>query len=169
MFCLESVEAARDCVHTAIPVLQLVAGLVGLGTFAFIAVLHWTIRSLKNQMKSWEERVVTAEREASQANEGKRLAEDAKAGDEALALDRAAQVRGLHAHTVNLEESLRLSDDETKKQLATLSNRLARLQGKLGSALRATEYNDIATLEQIAGFWSQEATFTQQYTQCLAE
>jgi hypothetical protein len=153
MFCLSSLESARDCVHAAIPLLQLVTGLVGLGTFAFIAVLHWTIRNLNTQLRSWEERVVTAEREASQANEGKRLAGEAKVGYEALALDRAAQIKELQAQALSLEKSLRLGEDETKREVAALSNRLARLQGKIGSALRATEYAGIATIEQIAGFW----------------
>ena len=143
--------------HAAIPLLQLVAGLVGLGTFAFIAVLHRTIRNLNTQLRSWEERVVTAEREASQANEGKGLAGEAKVGYEALALDRAAQIKELQAQALSLEKSLRLGEDETKREVAALSNRLARLQGKIGSALRATEYAGIATIEQIAGFWSREA------------
>ena len=168
MFCLSSVESARDCVHAAIPLLQLVTGLVGLGTFAFIAVLHRTIRNLNTQLRSWEERVVTAEREASQANEGKRLAGEAKVGYEALALDRAAQIKELQAQALSLEKSLRLGEDETKREVAALSNRLARLQGKIGSALRATEYAGIATIEQIAGFWSREAQLAQRYLQGLA-
>jgi len=151
-------------VHTVIPVVELIAGLVGLGTFAFIAALHWTIKTLKKQLQSWEDRVKAAEKETGHAKEAMRFAEEAKSGFETLAQDRAAQVKGLQNYLRKLEENTRLNG-ESKKEVTEISHRAAVLQGKLNAALKATQYDEIVTLDKISSFWCRAAHIKQDYTQ----
>jgi cellulose biosynthesis protein BcsQ len=78
------------------------------------------------------------------------------------------QIQGLQAHARKLEERFRLSDDEVKNQLGELSERVAILQGKLGDALRFTEYKDIVEIDKVMSFWLRTTQLQQHYTQGLA-
>jgi cellulose biosynthesis protein BcsQ len=143
------------------PVLSFLASIFGLGTFAYIGLLHWLVKGLRKQLKAWKARVETAERTA-------RLAHEARTAFEMLAQDRASQIQGLQVHARKLEERFRLSDDEATKQLGELSERVAILQGKIGMALRVTAYEDIVEINKVMNFWSRSAQLQQMYTQGLA-
>ncbi len=152
MFCsIDSVESAKDCLHSVTPFIELAAGIFGLGTFAFIANLHWGLKKLRGHMAG---QITAARKDLDQAREEKRLAESHVITAESLALERAKEPARLQVQIEALSILVKQKDDELGVRAGQLTLDLAREQGRIENALNATAYEEDMATEDVGSFWS---------------
>ena len=150
---LEVVEPLNAIFYPVQPILSLIASLFGLGTFAFIARLHWALRSLRDQAANREQKLRELEKNLKDKTE--------------LAVERGKLQERLKLDNEDLKALLNTSQDDARRKAATLGEKLTILEDKLGSALDSTSYMEESTGDPVR-FWAKPATRWDKYTEQLA-
>lgn len=167
---VEYIARLNEIIKPALPVVEFVAGVFGLGTFAFIAILHWSLRKLRRQMEFWEREVKRAKEEAAQAREDRRRAEENALVCKELADERAKEPERLEDEIRNLVSLLDQNEVQARATAADLTVKLASLEAKICGALDLTAYPEVtATATQSVGkFWARPACKLESYSQDIA-
>jgi cellulose biosynthesis protein BcsQ len=165
---VESIARLNEIIKPAIPVMEFVAGLFGLGTFAFIALLHWSLKKLRRQMEFWEKEVKRAKEDAAQAEEYRRRADENAAVCKELADERLREPERLQSEIKNLASLLDQNDVEARATAASLTIKLASIESKVYRALEATAYPEVTDNQTVGKFWLRSASRWDTYSQDIA-
>jgi cellulose biosynthesis protein BcsQ len=150
----------NDLVHPVQPILSFVASIFGLGTFAFIALLHWALKTLRDQMKA-------REGELKDEKRGRLEAEKSRDTAVQLAEERAKEPGRLRRENEELKGIINRSHDDARQRAAELGEEVDALRAKLDSPLNITAYPQSKS-EDAIGFWSRSALKWESYTEQLA-
>jgi cellulose biosynthesis protein BcsQ len=156
----DTLEQFYQCVLTAKVAFHIVTDILGLGTFALIAMLVWLFKRLRKDMGAF--RI-----ELSQAREEKRLAEGRALTAEKYAAAMGNDAERLHGEVDALKSILTEKSDELRATAARLASELSVAQGRIDSALAATAYDGIT--DDIVGFWSSTTKRSDTYTRDLSD
>ena len=150
---LELVEPLNHLIQPIQPVLSFIASILGLGTFAFIALLHWALGNLRDQAKERERKLKELEKELKYVSD--------------LAEERKQKPDELRVEIEKLKQIINTSGDDSRREAAMLGEKLTAMTAKVGGALSATAYgNSLAEDAQV--FWARARRRWESYTQDLA-
>ena len=153
----DSPEQIAACLHLATRWFGVLSNIVGLGSFALIALLIWLFRRLRRDLQKWEQ-------ESERANELKRLAEDKARQAEHLATFAQREAARDKEALETLRASTGTGEDGLRKELVEARTELADKSRRLDDALSMVDGGT-------EKFWSQplRGTRFEQYTDWLRD
>lgn len=127
----DSPEQISVCLHLANQWVRVIVDVVGLGTFALIAVLIWLFQRLRKDLDKWEV-------EAAREKELRQYAEQAaKHAEHRASLAETASLRDRKA-VDDLTGTISAGEDQLRKQVVSTAAQLSEAKDRINSALDLT-------------------------------
>jgi cellulose biosynthesis protein BcsQ len=127
----DSILGVNNCVHSALPILELIAGLVGVGTFALITLLHWVLKRLRRDLGFWES-------EYKKALAAKASAEDYARTSASSSQFAQREVDRLRDEIKKLNDAAGKNTDQLASENAELRDLYSELKERLDATLSLT-------------------------------